>query len=226
MRNLAALVVLAFLTSCASIPTIEQIPQRDYVAIGDSVSAGVGAGGTVDLSDPAASVDRRRAFPYLLAKAMGVRHANLAAPGAMADDVRRLQVAPALAYRPNVVTLWVGGNDLVHGRDPREYGASLALILARLDEMGLAKVYVLNLPDVWAAKRFRDKPDNDVTPARVAAFNSATAVAVSNYGGILVDISGPALVADGMLADDDFHPGPKAHVWLADRILATMEKSR
>src|SRR5688572_5492073 len=107
--------ILLPLASCATLD-LDEVPRRDYVALGDSVTAGVGAGGTVDLDDPAASIDRRAAYPHILADTYGVRYANLAVPGAMADDVLRLQAAPAIGLRPRVVTLWVGGNDLVHAR--------------------------------------------------------------------------------------------------------------
>lgn len=222
----AAPFVLVLLTSCAGL-TINDLPQRDYVALGDSVTAGVGAGGEgvdpecLDVLPPSCdlgeAVDRRQAYPYLVAGGLGMKHANVAVPGAMADDVARLQVVPALALRPRIVTLFVGGNDLVHGRSPEAYAADVAFILGRLTESPDVRVYVLNLPDVWRAPRFVEKPDRDVTPERVKAFNAATASAAATYGATLIDISGPELTEH--TSTDGFHLGPRAHGIIAARIL-------
>lgn len=216
---LLCLLPIAF--GCASIPTIEDIPRRDYVALGDSVTAGVGANGVVDLKDPFSSVDRGKAYPYLVTKALGVKHANFAVPGAMADDVNRIQVALALLSAPKTITLWVGGNDLVQGRAPEAYGADLMNILSSLIESD-AKILVLNLPDVWKAGRFVEAPDKDVTEKRVAAFNLKTSAVAKTYGVTLVDISGPDLVAPELLANDQFHVNEAGHKYLSGKVLAAI----
>lgn len=225
MRYLSAF-SLIFVLSCASLPiNPDDIPQRDYVALGDSVTAGVGVDGTVDVLHPAESINQRKAYPYLIAKALGRRHANLAAPGARSDDVLRIQVPLALGLRPNIATVFCGGNDLVHGVPAEVYGANLEFILAQLEFIG-TKVYVLNLPDVWAAPKFQKEPDDDVTPQRVLAFNRETARAADLFGATLVDISGLELVNPDLLANDGFHVRDSGHVWLAQRILKTMAKSK
>lgn len=238
-RGLVPCVVLGMLASCASIP-LDTLPQRDLVTLGDSVTMGVGAGGQgpdLDCFDaftganagellgkcnPAKWIDRSAAYPYLTAKWLGVKHANFALAGHTAADVAKLQVSLAAALRPRYVTLFVGANDLIRGRDVEAFAADLEFILGRLGETD-ARVFVLNLPDVWRAPRFVEKPDDDVTPKRVAAFNAATAAAVAAHkGAVLVDISGPELATPEMFSTDGFHLGPLAHRVMADKVLAAI----
>lgn len=85
-------------------------PPLRYVAIGDSLSEGIGdepwPNGT-----PRGWTDR---LAELLAGHLGgVEYANLAVRGLRAHEVLATQVEPALAMAPDVVTLTAGMNDLL-----------------------------------------------------------------------------------------------------------------
>ncbi|GHD98985.1 SGNH/GDSL hydrolase family protein [Streptomyces alanosinicus] len=105
---------LLLATACLSAAptTVEGAPltaAMRYVALGDSYSAGVGAGDYL----PGRTACKRssRAYPVLWAEAHGASSfAFPACNGAQADDVRSGQLGP-LGPRTRLVTLTVGGSD-------------------------------------------------------------------------------------------------------------------
>jgi lysophospholipase L1-like esterase len=76
-----------------------------YVALGDSYSAGVGAGDRRD-----ACFHGPRGYPPLLAAALGVPLTYAACEGALVDGLLRTQLG-ALSDQTRTVTLTIGGND-------------------------------------------------------------------------------------------------------------------
>lgn len=77
-----------------------------YVALGDSLTAGVGA------------TAENKTYPYLLAKLLTdkqntqVTVINLGSPGATAEDVLKTQVPLVAELHPDIVTVAVGVNDM------------------------------------------------------------------------------------------------------------------
>ncbi|WP_435198274.1 SGNH/GDSL hydrolase family protein [Janibacter sp. GS2] len=116
-----------------------------YVAIGDSLSEGIGdepwPGGT-----PRGWTDR---LAELLAAHHGeVDYANFAVRGYGAEQVRHTQVGPALALEPDVVTLTAGMNDLLCPRfDEEALRRSLVGIVEPFTAKG-ARLLVVPIPDV------------------------------------------------------------------------------
>lgn len=122
-----------------------------YLALGDSLAAGYGA------------VPVTQGYAYRLYqkgtydKANNTIFANAAVPGATSSDVLHFQVPQAIGiFRPHVVTLSVGGNDLLAilaGADPTvvltQFQANLAQILCGLRQaLPQARIYVHNLYDI------------------------------------------------------------------------------
>lgn len=211
MKRITTLLVALSLVACGS------NKPRPYTALGASITAGVGAGGVVDELDPLATINRENSYPYILAKTYGIRHANLGIPGAMADDIYRLEVIPALAIQPTVITLWTGGNDVIHRRDVMEFEYDLNAILARLGEFSEAKVYILNLPRMYEAPKFILEPDPDVTPERIEQFNEAIVRQSVTHGAVVVDISGAGLTANPKhFSEDGFHLSAEGHRFLVE----------
>lgn len=119
-----------------------------YMALGDSLSAGYGA------------VPATQGFVYLLYQSgvfdtvPNTLFANAAVPGATSRHVLEHQTPQATeAFRPTVITLTVGGNDLLrilNGADPylvlAEFSNNLTQILSRLrTELPDARIYIGNL---------------------------------------------------------------------------------
>lgn len=82
-----------------------------YVALGDSFTEGVG---DIDESRP----NQVRGWADRVADAIGARdaqaqYANLAIRGYLMDQIMDEQLAPALELKPNLVSIYGGGNDII-----------------------------------------------------------------------------------------------------------------
>jgi len=122
-----------------------------YLALGDSLAAGFGA------------LPATRGYAYLLYqkgvydKELNTSFANAAVPGATSSDVLAFQVPQAIRiFRPHVITISVGGNDLLRilgGADPvqvlTEFQGNLSQILCGLRlALPQTRVYIHNLYDI------------------------------------------------------------------------------
>ena len=123
-------------------------PWRRYVAIGDSFSEGIG--------DP--DPDRpgyHRGWADRLAEELSrltppgedLAYANLAVRGKLLDQIAEDQVEPALALRPDLISVCAGGNDILRGADPDEIAVRLDAVVERLASDG-ATVLLFNATDV------------------------------------------------------------------------------
>src|ERR1700710_2505484 len=97
----------------ARMPTEPRIWHR-YVAIGDSWTEGVGD------PDPDRPNGLRgwadRVAEALAAESEDFRYANLAIRGRTVEEILDEQLEPALALKPDLLTIQGGGNDLLHVR--------------------------------------------------------------------------------------------------------------
>lgn len=111
IQSLAAAALLAGACTLAGPAAAPAAPNRaalDYVALGDSYSAGVGAG---DYRTEAANCLRSsRAYPALWAAAHASSFAFAACNGAKTGDVLTKQLG-ALSGRTNLVSITAGGSD-------------------------------------------------------------------------------------------------------------------
>lgn len=121
-----------------------------YLALGDSLAAGYGA------------VPATQGYAYRLYqqgaydKTTNTIFANAAVPGATSGDVLAFQVPQAAIFQPHVVTVSVGGNDLIQilgGADPTtvlgQFQSNLTKILCGLRLiLPEARVYIHNLYDI------------------------------------------------------------------------------
>ena len=124
----------------------QQHPWSRYVALGDSFTEGIGdseprsPGGNRSWADRVAEV--------LSAKTDDFAYANLAIRGRLLQQILDEQVEPALALRPDLVTISAGGNDIIRpGTDPDEVAGRLEGGIARLRSEG-ATVVLFNGPDI------------------------------------------------------------------------------
>lgn len=111
-----------------------------YVALGDSLTSGVG----VD--------SYTQSYPYLLAEKIAaasntkVTLMPFAVPGVRTDYVLSNFIIPALASKPDIITLFIGIND-IHGKVSNAlFKAHYSEILSQLSQGSHAHIYVINLP--------------------------------------------------------------------------------
>ncbi len=193
-----------------------------YVAVGASESAGIGA------DDPA-----RDAWPQVFFRTALPRAAtlvDLGAPGATVADALRLELPEARRVHPDLVTVWLNVNDLVHGVPPEQYQFRLTKLLRSLRDGGRTPVLVANTPPLdrlprllqcqpfapiatpeGGCDRSRRLPISEVDLA-VQRYNDAIARAASATGAFVVDLHawGESVNRSGDLSryvgTDGWHP--------------------
>jgi len=196
------------------------LPWKRFVALGDSLTEGVG--------DP----DRRgrlRGWADRLAEAMASIHedfayANLAKRGLQADEVRRSQLEPALRLRPDLASVQVGMNDLLEPRfDPARFERELSAIVGPLHEAG-ALVLTATIPDVTL---FSPLPRRFLSGirARLRAASEAVRAVSAEHGALCLDLEAlPEARQRQVMSVDRLHPGPQGHVLLAGAFAGLLEE--
>jgi lysophospholipase L1-like esterase len=178
-----------------------------YVAIGDSTAEG--------LDDPDGRGGYRgwanRLAERLAALQGGVLYANLALRGRRARQIRDEQLAPALAHRPDLVTLACGTNDVLRPRfDAAEFQADVCAIQRAFVERG-AVVLSFTLPDLTPVM-----PVARPLAGRIRAMNQALKQASRQSGARLVDIADHAKSSDPRLwSEDRLHANSRGHALVA-----------
>ena len=121
------------LPGAIQIPAEPVLPVRSFVALGDSLTEGVG--------DPYPDGRCRgwadRFAAELAAASAGLRYANLAIRGKTVRQVVSEQLPAALAFSPDLVSIAAGGNDLLRPRcDPDALAAEFGEAVAELRAAG------------------------------------------------------------------------------------------
>ena len=184
-----------------------------YLALGASDATGVGA------------LPLTEGYVYLIARELdrqnpGVFLVNLGVPGARIDLIKeQVRVARQLGTKANLVTLWTGANDLVHGDDPHVFQEDLRALLGIVKKDISRTIVVANLPDLTMLPRFRTAPNPSVTAARIETFNRVIAEETSTAGGALVDLHASAVRDDLVFDVDGFHPNNAGHREIARQFL-------
>ena len=112
-----------------------------FVVLGDSTSAGIGAGGA------------EHAYPTLLARRLAadaqrrVELTVLGISGARTADVLNDQLPQVAALDPDLVFVGIGANDVTHLTPLDEIREDMAAILDRIEETG-ADIAVAGAPDM------------------------------------------------------------------------------
>ena len=178
-----------------------------YVAIGDSSTEGLddpdGRGGFRGWADRLAG---------RIAGAQGtLEYANLGVRGRTTRQIREEQLGPALAMRPDLVTLFSGTNDVI--RRHFDAGAVAADILAMqraLIGQG-ATLLTFTLPDLTPVM-----PVARWIAPRVDELNMALRRICNATGGILVDLARYPVATDPRLwSEDRLHVNSKGHARIA-----------
>ncbi len=180
---------------------------RRYVALGDSQTEGLWDGDdTVGLLGFA---DRLAAM--IDAVQPGLHYANLAIRGKRIADVLSEQVPPALAMRPDLITVCVGMNDVI--QPGGSFGPALGDLndlYAALADSGAA-VVTTTFPNVA-----QFLPLGRLVSGRLARINAAIHVAVDRYGFRLVDLYNAASMRELETWDiDRVHASTKGHILFA-----------
>lgn len=134
-----------------------------YVSLGDSLTAGVGAGSL------------EKTFVYQFAEKLSLKSGqvdvvNLGIPGATTKDLIDIQLPQVIPMNPDVITLLIGIND-IHGKSSStKFGKNFNDILEQLQSQTKAKIIVLTIPYLGSSESVRP-PLNLILDYQTKQFN-------------------------------------------------------
>ncbi len=179
-------------------------PWSRYVALGDSFTEGVG--------DPEPrSPGGLRGWADRVAEELSIGHpgfayANLAVRGLLMEQILNRQIGPALALKPDLISLSAGGNDMLfRGSDPDRLAAKLEAGMDLLSSAG-ATVVLFTGPD-WGGM-----PVLGRNRGKVAIFNENVRAIGKRYDAVIADLWGLRQLKDPRMWDPDrVHLSPLGH---------------
>lgn len=174
------------------------------MAMGDSFTEGIG--------DPEPSIPGGfRGWADRLAEELSrdrddFRYANLAIRGRLLGQILDEQLEPALALKPDLISISAGGNDLIRpGSDPDALAERLDAAVGRMTAGG-STVLLFNGPDI------RDTPVLGMVRGRVAIYNENLRTIAARHDAVVADMwSLRELTAPQMWAGDRLHFAPLGH---------------
>ena len=199
----------------AYVPNENPHPWHRYVALGDSFTEGIGD------PEPSAPGGHRgwadRVAEVLDAQSEDFSYANLAVRGKLIRQISDDQVAPAIALKPDLITLCAGGNDVIRpGTDPDEIAVLLDDMVTRLDRSGAAIVLITGIDTNFTPvfRAFRGK---------VAIYNENVRAIAERHDCIVADQWGLKTIQDPrFFADDRLHMNPLGHHEVARMVLRAL----
>ncbi|HJR76270.1 MAG TPA: SGNH/GDSL hydrolase family protein [Nitrospiraceae bacterium] len=189
-----------------------------YVAFGASDATGAGAGSVTEGYVSLIKQELETLIPHVILINRGVSGARV---DIVKEEVRRAKEAHNSA---DLVTIWVGANDLVHGDDPESFQESLHFILQTLRQHVSRTIVIGNLPNLTRLPRFRNQPHPHVTEERIEAYNAAIAEEARGVDAALVDLFAQRLRDDLVLRSDGFHPNDAGHREIAALFLSAIRR--
>lgn len=187
-----------------------------YDAIGDSLTAGVGV------------LSYTESYPYLLALNIAsdtqaqVTLRPYAVPGIRSAFALEHFIDPVIADDPDIVTVFLGIND-IHGNVPPEvFKENYAEILARLSQETDAKIYAINLPYI-GTRELIDLPFRHYFNWRTTQYNAVIAEVARTYDATYIDLYSshyPNAFDTAYYAADFFHPNALGYTVWAHAIYA------
>lgn len=178
-----------------------------YVAIGDSSTEGWtdpdGAGGLRGWAD--------RLAERIASVEGGLDYANLGVRGKRTREILDEQLAPALAMRPGLVTLFCGTNDVIAPRfDPAAVAADMERMHRAVRATG-AELVTFTLPDLAPVM-----PAAAWLSPRLENLGALTRRIAAASGARLVDFAAHPVASDRRLWDDDrLHANSEGHARIA-----------
>lgn len=141
-----------------------------YIALGDSLTFGVGAKKYEEI------------YPYLLAQKMSANGENIilenfSVPGAKTKDLIDVFLTPAINAEPDVITVLIGVNDIHNHIGLSQFQKNYQYILERLTNETKAKIYLINIPLIGS--------DTVILPPLDYYFSTQT----DNYNKVIKDLA-------------------------------------
>jgi len=185
--------------------------------LGDSIAYGTGATRVADTLGP-------RLVDALTAAGVPAEHRVFAVPGAVTAGLAA-QVERARAWRPQLVVVVIGANDLTHLVPPERAAAALGAVVRTLRAAG-AQVVLAPAPDLSIVPHVPPFL-REIVRAGSGAMRVAQVRAVRAEGGLVADADGAtsaAFAADPRLfSGDRFHPSSAGYAVIASALAPVVE---
>ncbi|HEY8802811.1 MAG TPA: SGNH/GDSL hydrolase family protein, partial [Candidatus Dormibacteraeota bacterium] len=187
------------------------------MALGDSYTAGTGASSSA------------HGWPAIVAARLTqetgskVKITNPAVGGFTTLDLIAKELSQVRRIKPDLITILIGVNDLVQGRGPNDYRASLVKIYEEVaaQKPPDGRVFAVSLPNwsvVPAVRQFGDPEEiRDLTDT----FNDIAREEAERRGFKWIDITAASLSglgSPGWIASDGLHPGDNQYAAWAEVI--------
>lgn len=181
-----------------------------YVAIGASDTVGVGAQNPVSES-----------WVALLSSRMppDTRFVRLGVSGSTAEEAVHVQLPPAKRAKPDLVTIWLAGNDFSMHVPLHQYEKALKAIIRGVSLETKPRVFVANLPDLTNVPAYLMQPRQSLI-GRQGEWNDTIGRVAEENGATLVDLYATSKKVGGssmgLVAEDGFHPSTQGYRVIAD----------
>jgi lysophospholipase L1-like esterase len=146
-------------------------------------------------------------------------------------EAMSVEVPAAVAFRPNLITVWLVVNDALRGVPLPVYQKELAALLDQLTMKTDATIVLLNAPDISNVLQPDASAQTRLQMRSVAQiWNQGIATAAAPYGNrvVIVDLFAPSEQAPDhadWLSPDGFHPSAAGYQEIADTAVATMRRA-
>jgi lysophospholipase L1-like esterase len=193
---------------------LRRAPWRRYVAIGDSLTEGLG--------DPVEGYPNM-AWAEAIGQAFKQLHPDFAFLSLgrrylTARQVRETQLQPALDFEPDLATVLAGGNDLGDPFDPEGIEGELDTMVAALTDTG-ATVCTLSILNAVRCGRY-PKQMAEVLGPRLAVHREISVRIAERYDTVFFDVFDHPMADDpSVVSDDLLHPNMRGQAILADLVL-------
>lgn len=177
-----------------TVPSRQPHPWRRFVALGDSLTEGLAD--PLPDGSPCGWADR---FAQHLADAAAepVQYANLAIRGRLLRPIIAEQLDAALALKPDLVSLWGGGNDILRPRaDVDAITDELERAVVRLRQAGIDVLLGTGIDA-------KESPVLSLTRPRTGVFNSNVWSIARRHGAFVIDVWGMRCLKDWRMWHDD-----------------------
>lgn len=173
-----------------------------YVALGDSLTAGVGVENYVE------------SYPYQIAQKISEKdkqQVNLkpyAVPGAKTNDVLPVLLEKTIKAKPDIVTVLLGVNDIHDRMSEDDFYSNYKVILERLTKETDAQIYVIAIPYIGAPNLILP-PHSSYFNKQTRSFNKVLEKLVEEYPVNYIDLYTTTLEYSKKkeyYATDLFHP--------------------
>ena len=225
--------LILFLVSCGQSPErqsrntgnpkqVNQVSnsQITYVAIGASDTFGIGT------SDP-----YTQNWPTDLAEKLGqkVHLINLGIPGITLHDALNIELPVALDSHPELVTIWLGVNDIADKVPINSYSHDLDLMLTRLESQATsAHILIANIPDLTLLPYFTSY-NQQILHHIIEDYNATITQEAQQHHAILVNLSQQNYnLRDHpeYVSSDGLHPTDLGYLQIAELFYKTLQQSQ